>query len=99
MIEVLGHAKTDDLSRVFIAWDLNGVPQQDITLTRQQWCDLLMNLGYIEDFHNEGDVAIVVDGQKYWMSFERWVADDMCDAVAKDLVEQIIKKASTTGGY
>jgi len=96
MIEVIDYTIDEDMS-LFIAWDRDGDPQEDITISRKQWCDLLMDLGYIADFHNEGHVAVEVDGQKYWMSFDQWVADDMCDRVALDLLQHM-KKASTTGG-
>lgn len=81
MIEVIGFSVNDDSLSLHIAWDNDGKQQHDFDVEKEQLLEILLQAEYIVDYHthNRADVAVLIDGRKYWVELERFLADNLSD--------------------
>jgi hypothetical protein len=96
MIDIIDIRRDITPQSLYIAWDLNLAPQEDYAPAPADLLEQLFHLGYIQDYTRPDgwstiDVAIVIDGRKHWVEWERWLADEVSDKLAVDILEHMLK--------
>lgn len=67
-IEIHGHVP-DENGGLYIAWDLDGTPMDDLELQPSEIMELMLQADMIEDYHNHGMVAVRQEGRKSWLDY------------------------------
>lgn len=89
MIDILGYIPLPNEGRILISWNYNDAGMDDFEASTEQLKELLLNAGYIDDY-NAVDVAMMINGRKEWMLFERWLSDECSEQLCYNILHQYI---------
>ncbi|WP_343701690.1 hypothetical protein [Chitinophaga sp.] len=94
MIEIIDYSREANPGSVYVIWDMNGEPQEDYAPSAAELLETLYLLGYIHDYTRPDggtiDVALMIDGRKHWIEWERWLADEISDTLCKDVINHLL---------
>lgn len=95
MIEIIDANPDITPQSLYIAWDYNGAAMPDYAPDAAELLEVLYHTGYIHDYTPPDggtiDIALMIDGRKYWVEWERWLADETCDRMAIDILQHVFK--------
>ncbi|MGE7777746.1 hypothetical protein ACQKLP_23720 [Chitinophaga sp. NPDC101104] len=94
MIQIIDYIIGAEGASLFIAWDWKGVPQEDMELAADVLMELLLQAGYICDYHHHGDadVAFYVDGFKNWVDLPSFLRDEVSNQMCINLIQEQFKQ-------
>ncbi|WP_126244366.1 hypothetical protein [Chitinophaga rhizosphaerae] len=94
MIHIIDYIVGADGLGLFIAWDRDCIPQEDRELENGELLELLLQAGYICDYHqhNGADVAVLIDGFKYWTDLQSFLRDELSDQMCINLLQEQLKQ-------
>ena len=95
MIEIIDIRRDITPQSLYIAWDYCQAAQPDYAPDAIELLEALFQLGYIHDYTRPDggtiNVALMIDGRKHWVEWERWLADECCDKLGIDIIEYAFK--------
>lgn len=96
IIEIIDVRRDITPQSVYIAWDMNEDAMPDYMPTAIELLEMLYQLEYICDYTRPDggtiDVAVMVDGQKHWVEWERWLIDEMDESLAAVLIRHALQE-------
>lgn len=95
MIEIIDIRRDITPQSLYIAWDMNGAAQEDYAPSSAELLETLFQLDYIQDYTRPDggtiDIALMIDGKKHWVEFERWLSDEVSEEMGKAIIEHVFK--------